>query len=143
MIKFLSMKTSALLSLIFFLFASHSLIGQLETRFWYTGYEVGIDFSTSPPTPVYDGKTNSVESTSVMSDACGNLLFYTDGYKVWSSDHTIMDNGIGIGTGCFVEPDVDYTSTTQGVMITLLKMRCMRFGISCYIHSRTVVIQAE
>lgn len=123
------MKTSALLSLIFFLFACYSLIGQLETRFWYTGYEVGMDFSTSPPTPVYNGKTNSVESTSVMSDACGNLLFYTDGYQVWSSDHTIMQDGIGIGTGCFVELDVDYTSTTQGVMITPAPGQCDQYYI--------------
>jgi PKD repeat protein len=71
-----------------------SLFGQ-ETRHWYFGIKAGLDFSTSPPT-VLTGSLSTYEGCSSISDAGGNLLFYTDGTTVWNSAHQVMANGTGL-----------------------------------------------
>ena len=97
---------------------------QNETRYWYTGFQAGLDFATSPPTPIYDGQTQSLETSSIQSDDCGNLLFYTDGYYVWNKEHSIMDNGSNIGGGCALEPALPIASATLGAIIIPVPYKC-------------------
>jgi gliding motility-associated-like protein len=70
--------------------------GQKEANTWYFGHNAGLDFSTTPPTSVGDGKLSTFEGCSTISDENGELLFYSDGTTVWSKDHSIMQNGTGL-----------------------------------------------
>ncbi|MBL7930615.1 MAG: gliding motility-associated C-terminal domain-containing protein [Bacteroidia bacterium] len=70
--------------------------GQNQASKWYFGFNGGMDFTTNPPSVVQNGQTNELEATSCISDAIGNLLFYTDGDTVWNKNHQIMANGTGL-----------------------------------------------
>ncbi|HYD92460.1 MAG TPA: PKD domain-containing protein, partial [Flavobacterium sp.] len=76
---------------------------------WYFGVAAGIEFNSSPPVGVadsaieadlsnpYDGSVSTfIEGTGSISDAQGNLLFYTNGVTVWNANHEIMENGEGL-----------------------------------------------
>ena len=56
---------------------------------------MGLDFNTTPPTPI-SGQTNSVDNTTSISDASGALLFYSNGSTVWNKNNVIMPNGSGL-----------------------------------------------
>ena len=60
------------------LFGVQNLCAQKEHNIWYFGDKAGIDFNASPPTPLLDGKNNSIEISAIQSDENGNLLFYAD-----------------------------------------------------------------
>ncbi|MEP7128724.1 MAG: hypothetical protein ABI729_07645, partial [Chitinophagales bacterium] len=51
---------------------------------WYFGVYAGLNFGTSTPTVLTDGKVNTPEGCSSISDTAGSLLFYTDGITVWN-----------------------------------------------------------
>src|SRR6218665_3184083 len=91
---------------IFFAFQA-CLFSQLQTHKWYFGKNAGLDFATSPPT-VLTGALNSYEGCASISDASGNLLFYTNGDTVYNSLHQVMVNGFNLG-GSY--------STTQSAII--------------------------
>jgi hypothetical protein len=67
-----------------------------RANIWYFGQNAGISFNTNPPTALFDGKINTFEGCSSMSDTGGNLLFYTDGLTVWDKNHQVMSNGTGL-----------------------------------------------
>ena len=81
------MKKFHLLLLLFFALKSFS---QKEANIWYFGEKAGLDFNTSPPTALTNGEINTSEGCSSFSDKDGNLLFYSDGIKVWDKNHDIM-----------------------------------------------------
>jgi hypothetical protein len=69
---------------------------QHEADNWYFGYNAGITFATNPPTFLSGGQINILAGCSSISDANGNLLFYSDGVTVWDRNHNIMPNGTGL-----------------------------------------------
>lgn len=73
-----------------------SMYGQGEANNWYFGMNAGISFNTTPPTVLTNGRVNTLEGCTTISDATGNLLFYTDGITIWDRTHTIMQNGTGL-----------------------------------------------
>jgi len=78
---------------------------------WYFGTNAGLDFKTEPPTPLLDGQIVTNEGCAVISDADGNLMFYTDGMTVWTKTHVAMPNGTGL---------LGNPSTTQsGIIVPL------------------------
>jgi PKD repeat protein len=72
---------------------SHS---QKENNIWYFGDNAGLDFSSGTPVALTNGKLMSYDNTATMSDHKGNLLFYTEGIKVWNKNHMQMPNGFGL-----------------------------------------------
>ena len=84
------------------------LFSQHETDNWYFGYNAGISFSSGSPGALTNGALTSDEGCSSISDSAGNLLFYTNGVKVWDKNHQLMPNGIGL---------YGHTSATQSVLI--------------------------
>ena len=89
---FLIVKIYLLFIIIFF---SVSLYAQGEANIWYFGVNAGLNFNTNPPTPLLDlpSGTFSSEGSSTISDSNGNLLFYSNGEKVWNKLHQVMANG--------------------------------------------------
>jgi len=70
-----------------------------HAQIWYFGNKAGIDFRTNPPTPLLDGQMNVFEGSSTLADQNGNLIAYSDGFKIWNKNHTTMPNGILYGGG--------------------------------------------
>ena len=75
-----------------------SLIGftQKQANIWYFGFNAGLDFNSGSPVIIEDGQLNTQEGCAVVSNASGELLFYTDGVTVYDSSHNIMPNGTGL-----------------------------------------------
>ncbi|SDK01618.1 gliding motility-associated C-terminal domain-containing protein [Catalinimonas alkaloidigena] len=71
-------------------------LAQLETAHWLLTNQDQLDFQTDPPqlTP-FPGAValHFRNSFASVSDAEGNLLFYSDGYHVYDRGGTIMPNG--------------------------------------------------
>ncbi len=70
-----------------------SVFGQGEANNWYFGQNAGLNFSTTPPTVLTNGNLDTLEGCATISDATGNLLFYTDGTTIYNRNHAIMPNG--------------------------------------------------
>ncbi|MFK7813978.1 MAG: T9SS type B sorting domain-containing protein [Maribacter sp.] len=83
--------------------------GQGETSNWYFGNGAGITFNNDGSvTPVNNGKLDTFEGCATISNSFGDLLFYTDGIRVYNQDHKLMNNGAGL----FGDP-----SSTQSAII--------------------------
>jgi PKD repeat protein len=100
--------------MVVYLFPIHGLYCQKRAEKWIFGNGgAGLDFSCNPPFPV-SGNSGyySVEGCTSISDEDGNLLFYSNGEKVWNRNHVLMPNGFDMG----ITPDC-FGSTTQGCLI--------------------------
>ena len=75
---------------LFLLCFALSSYGQKEANYWYFGQNAGLDFTTGSPVVLNDGKLNTLEGCSTISDKNGKLLFYSDGTTVFDSSHEIM-----------------------------------------------------
>lgn len=69
---------------------------QREAAIWYFGERAGLDFNSGVPIALTDGALSTQEGCSTISDANGNLLFYSNGVTVWNRNHQIMMNGTGL-----------------------------------------------
>ncbi len=69
---------------------------QGEANNWYFGSFAGMAFNGGTPTALTNGVLSTAEGCASISDKNGNLLFYTDGIKVWNRNHVQMTNGFGM-----------------------------------------------
>ncbi|MCX7728189.1 MAG: gliding motility-associated C-terminal domain-containing protein, partial [Bacteroidia bacterium] len=87
---------------IIFLLITQTAISQnpdiKRTWHWYFGAGAGLDFSSGTPVADTTAVLHTYESSAVMSDTAGNLLFYTDGDTVWDNNHAILTTGL-LGCG--------------------------------------------
>lgn len=94
--------------LILLFFVHFSMFSQGESNIWYFGKNAGLDFNSGSPVPLLDGQINTVEGCAAISNNLGQLLFYTDGVKIYNKNHVVMLNGSGL-TG--------HSSSTQSAII--------------------------
>lgn len=87
------------------------LFGQKENDIWLFGLGAGLDFSSGTPVKIEDALMFSKEGCAVMSDRYGQLLFYTNGLKVWNRSHQVMSNGNGLNGGA------ETSSTNQAIIV--------------------------
>lgn len=85
-------KVLLIISIIF----SQFIFAQGEGNIWYFGFNAGLDFNVDPPAGLTNSSLSSNEGCASISDASGNLLFYTEGNTIWNKDHEIMSNGDGL-----------------------------------------------
>ncbi len=122
------MKRFLLLASIF-VFSSIIHAQSNRANVWYFGENAGLDFNSGSPTPLLDGQIDkipvgmfnlpSLEGMATISDTNGNLLFYTDGIRVWDRSHTPMPNASG--TNSFSQWNLMLSgneSSTQSAIIT-------------------------
>lgn len=83
------------------LFAFKIVSAQNPNNHWQIG-TADINFSTDPPT-VATIPNNGQYGNASISDANGNLLFYTDGIKVWNKNHQEMSMGSSVGNSIGAE----------------------------------------
>ncbi len=84
-----------LLSL-FILLTAIAIHAQNETNNWYFGNNAGLNFNSGTAVAASGGALNMQEGCGAISDNNGNLLFYTDGMKVWNRSLQQMLNGYGL-----------------------------------------------
>lgn len=91
---------------------------------WYFYYFSAVDFTQGFPQADYSACQNgtfdnpgggSGEPSAVMSDDQGNLLFYTDGIRVWNSNHQQINNTLLMGNesmsqGALIVPSPSYSN---------------------------------
>lgn len=57
---------------------------------WYFGSQAGLDFQGGSPTPITDGKLNTLEGSSSIANTKGQLLFYSDGITIYDKNNNPM-----------------------------------------------------
>jgi len=98
---------SSLLIIVFLM--QYEAISQKEANNFYFGDYCGITFNPDNiPKAVTDGAMITDEGCATISDWQGNLLFYTDGTRVWHRKHGLMPHGNGLHGD---------TSSTQSAVI--------------------------
>jgi len=69
-----------------------------RANIWYFGNRAGLDFNPLPENPVVpitNPVMNAPEGTSTISDRNGQVVFFTDGDKVWNRTNVEIASGIG------------------------------------------------
>lgn len=85
-----------------------SVNAQNAAKNWIFGQGARVDFNPTTPVATALPTINTDEGSSAISDSNGNLLFYTDGLKVWDKNHNQMPNGFGL---------LGHTSSTHSALI--------------------------
>ena len=88
--------SATLIIFLLFLAGSTNVFSQGEAAIWYFGGNAGLDFNSGAPVALTNSALYTGEGCSTVSDANGNLLFYTNGVTVYNSSHQIMTNGDGL-----------------------------------------------
>ena len=99
----------ALLLIIGIFFMSAGISAQRKEAYnWYFGVHVGMTWNETQtieqdgktlnglPTPLPPSAMEMFEGVFSLSDANGNLLFYSDGTTIWNRNHDEMPNGNGL-----------------------------------------------
>lgn len=88
-----------ILALYFFLLTPTLIFGQGESDNWYFGEQASIRFNANGSvTSSNNSAMIAEEGSASVSDASGNLLFYTDGQTIFDRTHEVMLNGTGLTT---------------------------------------------
>ncbi|MFH1050608.1 MAG: T9SS type A sorting domain-containing protein [bacterium] len=87
--------------LILFIFCVNSLFAQKQFNNWYGLQQnekpTALTFNTPSGSPIVISPNQLYRGAPAsISDANGNLLFYTNGINVWNKNHQIMENGSGL-----------------------------------------------
>jgi len=98
-----------LLLIFSFSLLSFTLQAQYEAAHWFFGTHAGLDFSGGAPVREPGGQIDTEEGCSSISNACGDLLLYTDGITIWNANHQVMQNGTGLHG--------DASSTQSGIVV--------------------------
>jgi hypothetical protein len=91
-------KIFTIIAYLFFINAN-LIFGQASnynSNIWYFGKYAGINFNSGFPIAISGGQINTIEGVATICDLNGNLLFYTEGTKIWNRNHQIMPNGNGL-----------------------------------------------
>ena len=73
-----------------------TLSAQPQHRNWFFGHHAGLDMSAGTPQAIGGSPMQTDEGVASISDANGQLLFYTNGETVWNAQHQAMPNGTGL-----------------------------------------------
>jgi gliding motility-associated-like protein len=120
---------------------------QKQADIWYFGDMAGIDFRNGTAISLTDQDVmTSFKSSAVISDSLGNLLFFTDGKRVWNRNFSLMPNAnslegdLGVTQPAIIVPvpsnqnkyyiftidvmiyETDNTFKTQGLCYTIIDM---------------------
>lgn len=80
----------------FFLLIAFSFYAQNETSNWYFGNKAALKFENGRLISLDDSAMDAPAGCASISNANGELLFYSNGATVWNRNHQIMENGSGL-----------------------------------------------
>lgn len=73
---------------------SFSANAQKYGNTWYFGNKAGMHFNNCNPVAVTTSNIDGFEGCATYSDTSGQVLFYTNGEKVWNRMNNLMPNGL-------------------------------------------------
>lgn len=112
------MRSALYLLYICLFFFTTATFAQGENNHWHFGQGHHIDFNTNPPLYASNSNMSSYESCAAVSDAQGNLLFYTIGCRVWDRNGNEMPNATGLlGNGPIGLNGFGVGSSFEGVQV--------------------------
>ena len=86
---------ATLLVLIYVFVINDDVHSQRQADRWYFGHQCGLNFNTGVPVVLHDGLTyEEIGGVGTISDSLGNLLFYSEGDTIFTSQHEPMENGV-------------------------------------------------
>jgi len=91
------------------LLISSKYFAQNQANNWYFGNKAAVSFGTNPPIILTGSQMNAWEGVASISNAAGQLQFYSDGIKVWDRNNVQMPNGFGLNG--------DPSSAQSGVIV--------------------------
>ena len=119
---------------VLFCFISQQLFGQNQNNIWYLGDSTGIDFNTSPPSQLNNGRLKVINGGSSICDKDGNLLLYTDGTSLVNGKHEIILDSLYLATSYYPNNSVIiphpgdtnqfYIFTTKDMYFESIRSRC-------------------
>jgi uncharacterized protein (TIGR02145 family) len=68
-------------------------VAQGEFNNWFFGQMAGLTFNSGTPQQLTGNVMTAGRGPISVSDSAGNLLFYSDGIKVWNRNNLVMPNG--------------------------------------------------
>ncbi len=124
----------------FLLFLSFNIYSQYETSHWFFGTHAGLNFQSGTPVPEAGGQIDTEEGCSSISDACGNLLMYTNGVSIYNANHEIMLNGNDLHgndsstqSGIIVpkpgDPNIYYVFTVDEAFLSVSDSRGLKYTV--------------
>jgi hypothetical protein len=97
------------LAIVILMTLSQVSFAQQERFFnWYFGNQAGLSFAGGTPVALTNSAMSTTEGCASISDAAGNLMFYTNGLNVYNRNHVVMTNGAGLN---------GHQSSTQSAII--------------------------
>lgn len=100
------------------MFTCCNVFAQGENNQWHFGQGHHIDFNTNPPVYAANSNMSSSEACAAVSDAQGNLLFYTIGCRVWDRNGNEMPNATGLlGNGPLTPGGIGIGSSYDGIQV--------------------------
>jgi len=81
--------------LVFYFINAKAQLGK-EAWHWQFGHNASIDFSSGIPVTGVNSINTEEGCASTSDSSTGQLLFYTDGTKVWDKNNNQMPNGFGM-----------------------------------------------
>jgi len=124
--------------------AGHGAYSQAE-NIWAFGTGSGLDFSNGSPVAISTGMSGFGEANASVCNDQGELLFYTNGSKVWNRNGNLMPNGNGLINDPAMAPlpvsvEDPTSSTSQGALIVpvpgqpsryyVFSMTCAELGVN-------------
>lgn len=134
--------------------ATGGLSAQKHDYNWVAGYEFNapepfsnmrIDFNFSPPKVFKENlKMNFQFTNGSFSDSLGNLLFYTNGIRIFNKNHQLMDGGDTINPGAAWNnsQEYGYGTTYPVVALPLPKADNIYYMFHTDVHLGGIVTQA-
>ena len=113
----LSLTGQRVLFVLLFLTTTVEVTAQLENSHWFFGDSAGVRFTDTGLLTIDDAQLYSIEGCASISDSLGNLLFYTNGWRIRNRDGEVMPNGDSIDTWTTLDDLQDLTSITQATTI--------------------------
>ncbi len=107
-----------LVSLLILYCYSFNAAAQKENNIWVGGDNVGIDFTSGSSMVFSRPDNNNIWRTNAsICDKNGNLLFYTNGYRVFNRNFQIMQNGNNLNIGDYESWGYNLLSVADGAAI--------------------------
>lgn len=80
---------------LWFAWTQAQVYAQGENNVWVFGHRNGLRFDNNIPV-FFESSTFGIEGSAAVSDAAGNLLFYSNGRTIWNAAGVAMPNGSGL-----------------------------------------------
>ncbi|MBK6640353.1 MAG: hypothetical protein IPG39_03540 [Bacteroidetes bacterium] len=91
---------------------------QKQGNIWMGGGNGGINFN-SDTTVSFFRPDNSIfgRTSASICDTNGNLLFYTNGFRIFNSSYSVIQNGDSLNIGDYISFNYGYMVTPDGAVI--------------------------